>query len=80
MFKSVVTKSVDKYTLCSKVLTLFRASITNCIFLRESYQIRLELNTQDVFDLLRLFANSLSVTSKNSQNFGSILKKQHSGT
>ena len=41
------------------------------------YQIRLELNTQDDFDLLRLFANYLWVTFKNSQNFGSILKKQH---
>ena len=44
---------------------------------RGLYQIRLGLNTHDAFDLLRLFANSLWVTSKNSNNFGSILKKQH---
>ena len=34
MIKSVNTKSVDKYTLCSNVLALFRASeIANSIFL-----------------------------------------------
>ena len=41
MFRSVDTKSVDKYTLCSNVLTLFRASeiaiyiFFFCILLRE---------------------------------------------
>ena len=41
------------------------------------YQIHLEINTQDAFDLLRFFADSLWITSNKSQNFGFILKKQH---
>ena len=52
----------DKF-LCSKFYFFFVFCLEN------KYQILLELNRQDAFNLLRLFANSLWVAYKNSHNF-----------